>query len=101
MLTSTLTSKQALGRRKRAELTSALGAGVLGTGIGVLLASYLSSYGLVLLIVGALVHGWGMLDRHRLERSEVTERVVWAEALYWTCWLGLAALAGYIAFRTL
>lgn len=49
-----------------AELTSALGAGILGLGIGVLGADYLRGVGLPT-VVGLLLHGWGMADKHRLE----------------------------------
>jgi hypothetical protein len=83
-------------RRKRAGLTSATGAGVLGAGIGVVLYDYLGPYGLLLILLGAFVHGWGMLDGHRLERRAGDERLAWAEALYWICWVGLALFAAYV-----
>jgi hypothetical protein len=84
-------------RRKLAELTSGVGAGVLGGGLALLLAPYLTAYAVPLVLVGALVHGWGMLDYHRLDRATGAEPVWWAEALYWVCWIALLVLALYIA----
>jgi hypothetical protein len=86
-------------RFRLAELTSAIGAGVLGVGIGVLLPSRLNGLGILIVVVGVALHAWGMTDKHRLE-SEIGRRPVWwSTALYWTCWLLLAALAGWVVFR--
>ena len=63
-----------VGRQKRAELTSAVGAGVLGGGLALLLAQYLAPYTVPLLVVGSLLHAWGMVDRHRLDRAAGGER---------------------------
>lgn len=85
-----------VSRRKRADVTSGVGAGVLGGGIALLLAQYLTPYAIPLLLVGALLHGWGMFDRHRQDRQAGTDTLRWAEALYWVCWVALFALAVYI-----
>lgn len=37
------------------------GAGIIGFGLGLLLAKYFVVYGLFVLIVGILVHGWAMI----------------------------------------
>ena len=85
-----------VSQRKRADLTSGVGAGVLGGGIALLLAQYLRAYAIPLLFVGVLLHGWGMFDRHRLDGQAGTDTLRWAEALYWVCWVALFALALYI-----
>ena len=84
-------------RLKLAELTSSLGAGVLGAGIGVLFADWLDGLGLPILAVGLLLHSWGMRDKHALEAGR--EQPVWAAMLYWACWLILGALAFYAIAR--
>jgi cation transport ATPase len=79
-------------RIKLAELTGGIGAGVLGAGLALLLPAALSAYATPILILGALMHGWGMLDKHRLEQSAGARRPVWAAVLYWACWIALAGL---------
>lgn len=88
-------------RLKLAELTSSLGAGVLGAGIGVLFSGYLGGLGLPLLFLGLLLHAWGMMDKHAIEAGSGATRVWWSLALYWICWLGLAGLAAYAVARAL
>jgi hypothetical protein len=66
---------------------------VLGIGLGALLGNVLGGFGLPLLLAGALVHGWGMFDKHRLERAAGAPDVRWHAFLYWTCWLLLALMA--------
>lgn len=95
------TSAPTQGRLKLAELSSALGAGVLGLGAGVLIANPLRGLGLPLLVVGLALHAWGMTDKHRIEASDQTARIWWSTALYWICWLGLAAVAAYALVRLL
>jgi hypothetical protein len=86
-------------RQKRAEHPGATGAGVLGVGLGALLAQWIAQYAMLLLVMGALLHGWGMLEKHRLEtRADVP---LWSTALYWACWVILALLMVWIALRAL
>jgi hypothetical protein len=80
------------GRLRFAELSSSLGAGVLGAGIGVLAHRYLSGLGLAILLVGLAMHAWGMFDQHRIETKEGVSRVWWSTLLYWICWACLAAV---------
>lgn len=84
-------------RLKLAELTSSVGAGILGAGIGILLAGYLSGLGLPILVLGLVLHSWGMRDKHALESGVAP--VWWSTALYWSCWLALAGLAIYAVAR--
>ncbi|HEU0302813.1 MAG TPA: hypothetical protein VFR37_25350 [Longimicrobium sp.] len=88
-------------RLKRAELTSAVGALVLGTGLGALFARYLAPAALAVLVAGLLLHAWGMYDKHRLERGSEAASVRYATALYRLCWGLLALLAAYLAARAL
>jgi hypothetical protein len=80
-------------RLRLAELTSGVGAVVLGVGLGVLTAEHLSLFGLPLLLIGAAAHGWGMFDKHRLERQAGAQNPWWEPVAYWACWGLLAFLA--------
>jgi len=88
-----------IARIKRAELLSSIGAGVLGAGIALLLATILARYAVPILLLGLVAHSVGMFQKHRFEQSGERARVWWVEALYWLCWLGLAALLLLILFR--
>jgi hypothetical protein len=78
-------------RLKRAETTSALGAGILGAGIGIVFGAALRSFAIPALLLGSVMHVWGMLDKHRLEAEAAVPRRWWAELLYWVCWVTLIA----------
>ena len=86
-------------RRERADLAGGVGAGVLGMGLGVMLASYLRGAGVLLLVVGGALHATGMLAKHRLEKSADERPLWWETLLYWGCWAGLAGLVVYVAIR--
>lgn len=88
-----------IARVKKAELLSSLGAGVLGAGIALLLPNQLAPYAIPILLLGLISHTVGMSQKHGLEQQGEVIRVWWAEALYWLCWLALAALLVWIAFR--
>ena len=83
-------------RVKLADLTSGVGALVLGVGIGALTAVRIGKLAGALVLAGALLHGWGMLDKRRLETAGAAPRVWWANVLYWVCWGALAVLAIYL-----
>ena len=86
-------------RWKLADLTSSVGAGVLGAGLGMLLPAETRGWAIWILLIGGALHVWGMLDKHRLESG--APRLWWAEALYWACWVILAALLAAIAAQLL
>ena len=67
---------------KRAELAGSAGAGVLGVGLGALLAQWVGPFAVLLLVLGVLLHGWGMVETHRLEAGAASP--AWSKALYWT-----------------
>lgn len=82
-----------IDRLTRADLTSGVGALVLGIGVGALFARWLESGAAALTFSGVVLHGLGMWDKHRLAPSP-TDDAGWIRGLYWACWLllGLAAL---------
>lgn len=90
-----------LSRIKKAELLSSVGAGVLGAWIALLLAKFLMPYAIPILLIGLISHAAGMSRKHGLEQQSQSVRLGWAEALYWFCWLGLAALLLFIVIRQL
>lgn len=86
-------------RLRLAELTSSVGAVVLGIELRVLAADRLDRLGLPLLLVGSAVHAWGMFDKHRLERQAGTPDAWWGPVAYWSCWGLLAILAAGFMLR--
>jgi len=50
-------------------------------------------------LIGLISHTAGMSRKHGLEGQSQTVRLGWAEALYWFCWLALAALLVFIIVR--
>src|SRR3990170_4175962 len=81
-----------IDRIKRAELLSSIGAGLLGAGMALLLATFLARYAVPILLLGLATRSVGMFKKHRLEKQGENAHVWWVEALYWLCWLALAAL---------
>jgi hypothetical protein len=77
-------------RQKRAELAGSIGAGLLGAGLGALLARWAAPYAPLLVALGVLLHGWGMVEKHRIEAGAPTP--LWSKALYWLCWIVLSGL---------
>lgn len=79
------------GRAEAADLASGLGAIALGAGLALLAHVALAPYALHLLVIGLIVHGGGMTLKNRWENDE-RELHLWEQALFWLCWLLLAAL---------
>ncbi len=84
------------GHLKAAELTSGLGAIVLGAGLALVLPDWLRNHALPLLFVGVVVHGLGMSLKYRLERRD-SPPLWWERTLFWLCWACLAGLFVWIA----
>ena len=85
-------------RLKVAELTSGVGALVLGVGLGALFPQWFAPAASVIALAGVITHALGMRDKHRLENQAEAASDPWVTALYWACWL---LLAGVVAFLTL
>ena len=94
-----MNTSEHIARVKKAELLSSLGAGVLGAGFALLLPNQLAPYAIPILLLGLISHVVGMSQKHRLDQQGEVVRVWWAEALYWLCWLALAALLFLIVIR--
>ena len=75
---------------------SALGAGVLGAGLGLLAPERLKGHAAVLLLLGIVVHGVGMTLKYRLEHR-ASPSLWWERALFWLCWASLLVLPGWLA----
>jgi hypothetical protein len=86
-------------RLKVADLTSGIGALVLGVGLGALFSPLFAPAAGFIAIAGVAAHGFGMWDKHRLEAQAQVESVPWVVALYWVCWLLLAAAVVLLFLR--
>ena len=98
---ATTTSFKSIRRKRAAELMSGIGALVLGIGLGVVLGERLAGLGVWALVVGAVVHAWGMYDKHRIEQSSQSADPCWSSLLYWGRWLVLAVGALVLSGRLL
>ena len=83
-------------RLKLAELTSGVGALVLGIGLGSLFATWIAPAAGLVAFAGLLTHGFGMWDKHRLEAQTATDGGPLVTALYWICWVMLAGVVVFL-----
>lgn len=86
-----------MSRLKLAELTSGIGALVLGVGLGARFGRLFSSIAIPILVIGIVMHAWGMFDKNRIEKGAGT-LPRFELYLYWVCWILLLALAAYLVF---
>jgi hypothetical protein len=91
------TGLTSLSRWRIADLTSGVGAVVLGIGIGSLFANAFNPASTWIVLAGVVAHGWGMFDKHRLETGAEAVAPWWTAALYWICWTALIVLAVALA----
>ena len=82
-----------MNRQKFAELTSGLGALVLGIGLGALLSSWLGGASVPMAAARLFAHAFGMWDVHRLEARSAIHHPRWVVALYVLCWVLLLGVA--------
>ena len=87
-------------RLQIADLTSGVGAVVLGLGLGALWSEWLMSAAGLIAAVGLVMHGFGMWDKHRREPDVTARDSRWTVAMYWGCWVLLAAVVGLLVFRS-
>jgi hypothetical protein len=83
-------------RLKLAELTSGIGALVLGVGLGALFVTWVGPAAGLITLAGVVVHAFGMWDKHRLENKAEASSGRLVVALYWVCWLMLAGVLLYV-----
>jgi hypothetical protein len=88
-------------RLKVAELTSGVGALVLGIGLGALTSHWVGSAAGLVTLMGLVTHGVGMWDKHRLESMPDVADRRWTVGLYWACWLLLVAVFVFLVLATL
>ena len=86
-------------REKLGQLTSSVGAGIVGVGIGAMVARPLDGLEPVIIGAGLVLHLWGMIDNHRADTGK--QQPWWSTAAYWICWIGLAALTVVVVLRAL
>ena len=85
-------------RLRIAELTSGVGALVLGLGLGAWFSPWFTPAAGLIAVAGLAMHGFGMWDKHRLESVAHAEGPRWVVALYWLCWFLLAAVLAVLVF---
>lgn len=88
-------------RVKQAELLSGVGALALGIGIGALSAPTLGWLAVPIFLIGCISHGWGMIQKHRIEQLDGNTPATWEAALYWGCWMALAIVLAMASWRAL
>jgi hypothetical protein len=92
-------NQDTVARAKHADLASSSGAGILGAGLGVLLIEFVRPelarpLAVALVVIGIVLHGWGMFEKRRLEAGVPIP--TWSKALYWLCWAALGILVAWI-----
>lgn len=86
-------------RLKVAELTSGIGAVVLGVGLGALFPGWFARSAVWITLAGLCLHSFGMWDKHQIERHESDPSPGWVVALYWVCWLLLGVVLTVVIFK--
>jgi uncharacterized membrane protein YebE (DUF533 family) len=81
-----------VNRLKVAELTSGIGALVLGIGLGAMFSRWVAPSAALIALAGLGAHAFGMWDKHRIEARQNGD-AGWVVALYWLCWLLLVGVA--------
>ena len=82
---------------KLAQSASALGAGLLGFGLGAKWGDIISSYALIVVIVGSIFHIWGMYVMQMKNQSKNTAtiaRILWISA--WICLIAVIVIIGFL-----
>jgi hypothetical protein len=87
-----------VNRLKTAELTSGVGALVLGVGLGAMGPGWLNRSAAWITLAGLALHAFGMWDKHQIERHQLDRTPPWVVVLYWICWVLLGAVLTVVVF---
>lgn len=85
-------------RLKIADLTSGVGALVLGVGLGALFPEWFGPAAGLITVAGLVMHAFGMWDKRRLESVAHVVNTPLVVALYWLCWFLLVAVLAVLVF---
>ena len=80
-----------------AQSASALGAGILGFGIGAKWGNIISTYAIIIIVVGATFHVWGMYVmqmKNQSKNAPTIEKLLWVSA--WICLIALLIIIGFL-----
>ena len=84
---------------KLAQSASALGAGLLGFGLGAKWGNIITDYALLIIIVGAVFHVWGMyiMQMKKIDgKISGAAKVLWISA--WACLIILIVIMIYLLY---
>lgn len=81
---------------KLAQSASALGAGILGFGLGAKWGNLIGGYGFIVIFAGAIFHVWGMYIMQMKQINEKNARI--AKMLWVSAWICLIALIAVIIY---
>lgn len=100
-----------LTKAKLEELASTVGVGIIGFGLGALLANFIQQYAFGIILIGLIMHGWGMYRAHHRNKKErdhinsisqiKVSEISWINLLYWFCWIIIIGLAIYVLVKLL
>lgn len=82
---------------KIAQSASALGAGILGFGLGAKWGSALADYAFIVIIAGAIIHVWGMYVMQMKSvngKATTMAKVLWVSA--WVCLVAMISILIYL-----
>lgn len=82
-----------------ADLTSGVGALLVGVGLGALFPGWFGPAAVLLTLAGLCMHAFGMWDKHRLESAAAATSAPWVNALYWICWFLLGIVVAVLIGR--
>lgn len=84
-----------------AQSASALGAGILGFGIGAKWGSIIGNYAFLIILVGAIFHIYGMYImqmKNQNARTGGIAKALWISA--WICLIALIVIVAYLFFNS-
>ena len=91
------TQNSSMGYMKMAQSSSALGAGILGFGLGAKWGLGIDRFAFLIIIVGGILHVYGMyimqMKNHTV-RTHGIAKILWISA--WICLVALVAIVIYL-----